>query len=191
MLGVFGPCGAIRLADEFTQVENLLRSSGIEADNLASAFMSVQTVANQTRSSLEGTGRLFAVLTRNSESLGASQEQILQATRAVQQSFALSGASVQEAVGATRQLSQALASGQLRGQELNSVLEQAPLIAQAIARELDVDLGRLRELAMQGEVTSNVVFAALLNNAQMFNDAFNDTTTVSYTHLTLPTTPYV
>ena len=106
-LGLFagaGISGASRLADEFTNINNLLRSSGLSASELNDAFSLVQETANNTRSSLEATGRLFSVLTRNSATLGASQEQILTATTAVQQAFALAGASTGEAVGATRQL---------------------------------------------------------------------------------------
>ena len=172
-----GIAGATRLADEFTSINNLLRSSGLNAEELGRAFMLVQETANNTRSSLEATGRLFAVLTRNSATLGASQDQILTATTAVQQAFALAGASTGEAVGATRQLAQALASGVLRGQELNSVLEQAPEIGLALVRQLGEGgtLGILRQLAMEGRITSQFVFEALLNNAEQLDLRFQQT----------------
>ena len=112
------------------------------------------------------------MLNRNAESLGANQDEIAVVTAAVQQAFALAGASAQEAAGATRQLSQALASGVLRGQELNSVMEQAPLIARAIASNLDISLGTLRELAAEGQITSQVVFASILSEAENLNTAF-------------------
>ena len=175
-LGVFGGAGAARLADTFTQINNLLRASGFEGEQLGNAFERVSEIAAGTRSDLEATGRLFAVLQRNSASLGANFEEIATVTQVVQQAFALAGASAQEASGATRQLSQALASGVLRGQELNSVMEQAPLIAQAIADNLGVSLGQLRELAAEGRVTSEVVFQSLLNSAEQFNQAFANTT---------------
>ena len=135
-----GIAGAARLADTFTSVNNLLRASGVSAADLAATFAQVQTVATATRSELDATGRLFAVLTRNSANLGASQTEILLATQAVQQAFAITGASAQEAAGATRQLAQALASGVLRGQELNSILEQGAPIAPAnpIANVVDL-----------------------------------------------------
>ena len=164
-----------RTADTFTNINNLLRSSGIEASDLADAFSRVQDVAIGTRSDLESTARLFSTLTRNSESLAASQEQILQVTRTVQQAFALAGASVAEAAGATRQLSQALASGVLRGEELNSVLENAPEIARLIADSLNIGLGELRALAAEGRITSDVVFGALLQGADEINRRFNQT----------------
>ena len=178
-LGLFagaGVGGAARLADQFTQVNNLLGAAGISGEELATTFERVLSVANETRSELGATGRLFSVLTRNSENLGASQTEILIATRAVQQSFALGGQSAQEAAGATRQLAQALASGQLRGQELNSILEQAPLIANAIASAIGVSLGELRMLSAEGRITSEVVFGAILASAEELNAQFQATT---------------
>ena len=171
-----GLAGAARLADTFTSVNNLLRASGIEAADLADSFRQVQDVAIATRSELDATGRLFAVLTRNSASLGASQTEVLLATQAVQQAFAITGASAQEAAGATRQLAQALASGVLRGQELNSILEQGPRIARAITDALGISLGQLRELAMDGQITSDVVFQSLLAAAQDIDEEFGRTT---------------
>ena len=167
-----GIAGVIRLADTFTSINNLLRASGIEASNLEDAFSQVQAVAIATRSELDATGRLFATLTRNSESLGATQTEVLLATQAVQQAFAITGTSAQEAAGATRQLAQALASGVLRGQELNSILERGPRIARANTDALGISLGELRQLAMEGRITSDVVFQALLAAAQDIDEEF-------------------
>ena len=172
-----GAGGLTRLSDTFTNINNLLRASGFEAQELADAYQRVSDIAIRTRSDIDATGRLYALLNRNAESLGATQEQIATVTTAVQQAFALAGASTQEAAGATRQLSQALASGVLRGQELNSVMEQAPLIARAIADNLGIGLGELRELAAEGRITSEVVFQALLNDSARFNTQFQATTT--------------
>ena len=174
-VGIFagvGVGGALRLSDEFASVRNLLRASGFEGDDLADSLARVQQITRVTRGDLESTGRLYALLNRNAESLGANQDEIAVVTAAVQQAFALAGASAQEAAGATRQLSQALASGVLRGQELNSVMEQAPLIARAISDNLGISLGTLRELAAEGQITSEVVFASILNEAENLNTAF-------------------
>ena len=168
----FGVAGFTRLADEFIQINNLLRASGFEGEELADAFARVQQITRVTRGDLEATGRLYALLNRNAASLNATQTEIAAVTAAVQQAFALAGASTQEAAGATRQLSQALASGVLRGQELNSVMEQAPLIARAIADNLNISLGELRALAAEGRITSQVVFGSILNEAEELNNLF-------------------
>ena len=170
-----GLAGASRLADTFTSVNNLLRASGVSAEDLADTFAQVQAVANGTRSELDATGRLFAVLTRNSAQLGVNQEEILLVTQAIQQAFAITGASAQEAAGATRQLAQALASGQLRGQELNSILEQGPRIAQTITDALGISLGELRELAAEGRITSDIIFQSILAGAQQIDTEFGRT----------------
>ena len=131
--------------------------------------------------------------------LGVTFGQVTTATRAILQSFQLTGASAQEATQSTRQLIQGLQSGVLRGEELNSVFESAPVIVNAIATQLGVSVGLVRELAAEGRITSDVVFSALLNNAEDINSAFGQTqitfsqlrtvvqAPVSYTHLTLPT----
>ena len=158
--------------NQFIQINNLLRASGVEVDNLSDTFDDLQDISQQTLSDFRDTARLFSVLNRNAERLNATEEQILVATRAIQQSFQLSGASVNEAEGAVRQLSQALASGVLRGQELNSVSEQAPLLFAAIAENIGVSFGELRRLAAEGQVTSQEVLDAIVRAAPEFQRSF-------------------
>ena len=166
-----------QFTDESIQINNLLRASGISAENLADTYEQVRQVASETRSDFRDTARLFSTINRNAERLNATEQQIVVATRAIQQSFALSGASVAEAEGAVRQLSQALASGVLRGQELNSVSEQAPLLFAAIADNIGVSFGELRDLAAEGRVTSQEVLDAIVRAAPAFQAQFGETTT--------------
>ena len=90
----------------------------------------------------------------------------------INKQFALAGTSAQGAQAAMLQLTQAMSSGVLRGEELNSVLEQAPTITRAIAAYMGVTIGELRELASEGQVTANVVKAALFAAAEETNAAF-------------------
>lgn len=159
-----------------TSLENRLLDAGIAAEDIADTFALVQTIANDTRAPLAATGELFATLQRISGELGADLNQVAVVTQTIQQAFALAGASISEAEGATRQLIQGLQSGTLRGEELNSVLENAPVIARLIADELGVTLGELRALAAEGELTSEVVFGALLNGSIEVNERFSETT---------------
>lgn len=94
-----------------------------------------------------------------------STEEAVNFTGALNQSFMLGGASAEETAGATRQLTQALASGVLRGDELNSVMENAPLIAEAISKKLGITKGEIRQLASEGKLTSDIVKNAILENA--------------------------
>lgn len=90
----------------------------------------------------------------------------------INKQFALAGTSAQGAQAAMLQLTQAMSSGVLRGEELNSVLEQAPTITQAIAKYMGVTIGELRELASEGQVTAQVVKAAMFAAAEETNAAF-------------------
>lgn len=90
----------------------------------------------------------------------------------INKQFALAGTSAQGAQAAMLQLTQAMSSGVLRGEELNSVLEQAPTIAQSIAKYMGVTVGEMRELASEGKITANVVKAAIFSAAEETNAAF-------------------
>jgi tape measure domain-containing protein len=121
------------------------------AQRAADKFNLSQTEANVQLS------RLIARL----RPMGLSMETIETAFAGFNTATILAGATASESAGAFLQLSQALGSGVLRGQELNSILEQAPLIAQAIALEMGVTVGALKKLGEEGEITSEIVIAAL------------------------------
>ena len=121
------------------------------AQRAADKFNLSQTEANVQLS------RLIARL----RPMGLSMETIETAFAGFNTATILAGATASESAGAFLQLSQALGSGVLRGQELNSILEQAPLIAQAIALEMGVTVGALKKLGEEGEITSDIVIKAL------------------------------
>tara|TARA_R100001163_G_scaffold65316_1_gene62086 strand:+ start:1083 stop:3485 length:2403 start_codon:yes stop_codon:yes gene_type:complete len=121
------------------------------AQRAADKFNLSQTEANVQLS------RLIARL----RPMGLSMQTIETAFAGFNTATILAGATASESAGAFLQLSQALGSGVLRGQELNSILEQAPLIAQAISTEMGVTVGALKKLGEEGEITSEIVIAAL------------------------------
>lgn len=102
-------------------------------------------------------------------------KEIVQFAEQLNKQLALSGASGQAAQAAILQLEQGLASGVLRGDELNSVMEQAPAIARAIADYLQVDMGKLREMGQQGQLTAAVVKNAMFAAAAETNAEFAKT----------------
>ena len=171
---VVGFANAItRAADNITNMENQLKSAGIQAQNLGNAVGFVVRTANDTRVSFNSAATLLARMTRSTNQLGFSQQKVRIATTAVLQGFQLAGASVEEAKNSVIQLSQGLSSGALRGDELRSVLEGAPVIASAIAKELGVGVGQLRDMGAAGKITSDVVMRALLNDADDLQDKFS------------------
>ena len=167
---------ATRASDTITSISNQLRAAGVASNDLVTAQSQVLALANQTRSSYEATGGLFARVLRSSRQLGISQEQALNITRSFQQSLALSGASTQEAAAASLQFGQALASGRLQGDELRSILENNSFFAQALAMNLGVGVGQLRELGSQGVLTSEVLAQIAQEIAPMINDRFGELT---------------
>lgn len=119
-------------------------------------------VANETRQSVEGVASLYSRVARNATQLGASQEQVVRMTKAVSQSMLISGASTMEAQSAILQLGQAMASGVLRGDELRSVMENAPRLAEAISKGMGVTIGELRKMGAEGKLTAKQVMDAIL-----------------------------
>lgn len=174
--GAFAALGGTIALREISQAADAYREMGSQialvAEDVEATRDALYDLAQETRAGLEPTVNLFARLARASEDLGASQGDVLDVTRAVNQAFVISGASASEASAAVIQLSQGLAAGTLRGDELNSVLEQAPRLARAIADELEVSVGQLRALGAEGQLTSRQVFDALLSAAEDLNDEF-------------------
>lgn len=131
------------------------------------------TTANATRSSLDDQARIYTRIAAQAESLGASSQQILAVTKLVGQANAVSGATTAEAAASAQQLAQALGSGKLAGDELKSILENSPRLAQAIADGLGVSVGALKEMGKEGELLSSTVFAALLTQSEKVSAEFS------------------
>lgn len=119
--------------------------------------------AQKTRSAYSDTSELYARIARNSDQLGYSQEQLLRFSELTQMSIRTSGINAIEASRGMIQLSQALASGVLRGDEFRAVMEQMPGTARAIADGLGVPIGKLREMANAGQLTAKLVMDAILS----------------------------
>ncbi|MBT9158789.1 MAG: hypothetical protein DDT26_00036 [Dehalococcoidia bacterium] len=152
-----------RYADQYTNLQNRLRLVTDGTENLARVTKELQTISNDTRSDFIATGELYARLASSTKELGLGQRDLLQFTKSLNQAIVLSGASAEEAAGGIRQLSQGLASGALRGDELNSVLENFPRAADVIAQGLGVTRGELRKLGEQGRITAQQIVQAFLD----------------------------
>ena len=101
-----------------------------------------------------------------------TNDELIQFTETLNKQFVIAGANQAGASAATLQLTQALSSGVLRGEELNSVFEQAPNVIQLIADYLDVPIGSIREMASEGEITAEIVKNAMLSATQSVNEQF-------------------
>ncbi len=151
----------IRAADQYANLTNRLRLVTSTSEQLAYAQQAVMRSALETYQPLETTAEVYQRIAQNANALGLSFEEVESITKTVSRTIALSGADTQSAAGAMRQFGQALASGSLRGDELNSILEGTPALAQAIARGLGVTTGELRTMGAEGQLTSTKIVAAL------------------------------
>lgn len=152
----------IEAADQYKNLQARLNLAVTSQEEFNRADAALFEIAQKNRAPLAETITLYARLAPSVQALGRSQADVLAATDAIGQAVSLSGASSDAAAGALLQLGQAFASGQLRGEEFNSVIEQTPRLAQAIADGMGVPLGSLRALAQEGKITSKAVLDALL-----------------------------
>ena len=164
--------GVSTAADEVRSLDAQLRNVTGSEEQFNQAQRDTFAIAQDTRQSLGATVNLYARLSRSTEDLGTSQADIADLTRLVNQAFVVSGATAQEASAAITQLSQGLQAGALRGEEFNSVAEQAPLLLQALADGLDVPRSKLRELAFDGELTTERLVSALLGQKDALEAQF-------------------
>jgi tape measure domain-containing protein len=155
-----------QMADGWTIVGNRLRLVAANENDVSRLRLAVFGLAQDTRSALGSTAELFSGISRAAATLKVSEGSILAVTRTINQGFRVSGGSQASADAAVMQLMQGLSSGVLRGEEFNSVMEQAPRLAQALADALGKTRGELRALAEQGQLTAETVVKALLSQAE-------------------------
>lgn len=151
----------IAYSDSWKSVTSQLRQVTDSEKELLSVRKQVVALANQTRTGLEETASLYAAIDRSTTRLGYSSAQQIEITRTLNNLFVSSGKSAQEMSGAIRQLSQGLESGALRGDEFNSVAENAPRILDALSAKLGIARGELREFAATGGITAEILASAL------------------------------
>ena len=133
----------------------------------------VYAAADNTRASYTSMTDVVSRIGNLAGDAFSSSAEVVQFAEQLQKQFVLAGAGTQETEAATLQLTQALASGVLRGDELNSVFEQAPTVIMAIADYLDVDIGKIRSMASEGEITADIVKNAMFAAADETNAKFN------------------
>lgn len=162
----------IQTADAFILLEAKIKLATGEGTNFVTGFNGVKKIAAETFSSVENTGELFARITQASEALGLAQKDVLGITKTINQAIQLSGGSAASADAAITQLIQGLQSGVVRGDEFNSIMEQSPRLAQAIADGLGVTRGELRAMAADGKLTSETVINAVRSQGEAIGKEF-------------------
>lgn len=163
------------MADEFTNIQNRLRLVTTGQANLARVTAELGNIANETRNDFSSTAEMYSRMALSSKELGIGQKDLLAFTKSLNQAIILSGASAEEAAGGIRQLSQGMASGTLRGDELNSVLENLPMVADVIAKGLGVTRGELRKMGQEGKLTAIDIINAFKEAEDELDKGFGTT----------------
>ena len=151
------------------QAFNEINGTATETDTIVKQ---IYASAQNARGSFGDMAAVVAKFGNNARDAFASQDEVIAFANLIQKQMTIAGASTQEASNAMLQLSQALGSGVLRGDELNSIFEQAPNLIQSIADYLDVPIGKIREMAQDGQLTADTVKAAIFSSADDINAKF-------------------
>lgn len=179
-LGMQGIRKALDLSDTMAQTNARLEMMNGEfnkingsAKQTSELFNLIYQSAQDSRGAFGDTADLVARFGNNARDAFSSQEEVVAFTNLIQKQMKIAGASAQEAANANLQLSQALGSGVLRGDELNSIFEQAPNLIQTIADYMDVPIGKVREMAGEGKITADIVKNAMFAASDDINNKFN------------------
>ena len=184
---------ALKYADSYTELQNRIRLVTDSQTEMVSATESVFDISLRTNQAVGATAQVYQRFAKNADVLKISQQKVLELTETVSKAVALSGATQASSEAALMQFGQALASGELRGAELNSVMEQTPALAQAIADGLGVSVGALKDMGKNGELSINKVIAALGKAKASIDNDFDKrikTLSMSYANLETSLTKY-
>ena len=162
LIAAFGVRELVQAGDTFVNLQNRMGALTGSVEGSAEAMAHMKRIALESRSDFDAVGDLFAKITFATKEMGLSQQEVADATQTVANTFIISGASAIEAANASRQLAQGLASGTLRGDELNSVMEQNSALAELIAKGLGVSTTKLREMGAAGKITAEKILPALI-----------------------------
>lgn len=171
-IGLRSAQALINLSDTWTQTTARLDRMNDGQQTTPEVQTMIFQAAQRSRGDYQDTADMAAKLGTLAGDAFDSTAEVVAFTEQINKQFALAGTSVQGAQAAMLQLTQAMSSGVLRGEELNSILEQAPTITKSIADYMGVTIGEMRNLASEGQITADVVKAAVFSAAEETNAAF-------------------
>ncbi|EGY5283224.1 tape measure protein [Acinetobacter baumannii] len=163
MAGLVTVGAAISKMDTYTGLQNRLKLVTNNQSELNKATEDTFRIAQKTYSAWDSVLQVYQRFSDNAKTLNLTMDDTARLTETVSKAVAISGASAEAADAALVQFGQALASGTLRGEELNSVMEQTPALAKAIAKGMGITVGELRSVAAEGKITSQEIVKALRN----------------------------
>ena len=172
--GIAGINKVLNISDELASTKARLNLLVDDGGSLTDLEKKVMASAQRSRTSYMDAASSIAKLGLNARDAFGSMDEVIAFQELINKQFIIGGASVQEQQAAMIQLTQAMASGVLRGEELNSVFEQAPGIIQSIADYLDVSIGEIRAMAAEGQLTADVVKNAMFAAADDIETKFSN-----------------
>lgn len=179
-LSVEGVKKAIDISDELVstnarlnQMNSSFQSVGKQARNAADTTSLIYQAAQDARGSFSDMASVVARFGNNARDAFSGTDEAIRFASIVQKQMTIAGASTEEAANAELQLSQALGSGVLRGDELNSIFEQAPNLIQSIADYMNKPIGQIRSMAAEGDITADIVKNAVLKSEDEVNKSFS------------------
>lgn len=164
----------ISASDQYTMMQARIKMINDGTQTQAELMEKIHAAANSARASYSDMAAAVGKLGTLAKDAFSSNDEMIFFVQQVNKQFQLSGASIQESTAAMYQLTQAMASGRLMGDEFRSIMENAPMLAQAIAQEMGVSMGTLREMSSQGLITADVIKNAMINTADETNKKFNE-----------------
>lgn len=162
LAGAFSAREVMQMADAFTTLQNRLKVAGLSGQELAAVQDHLFASASRNGVEISALGELYGRLALSTGELGVTQGDLLRFVDGVTASLRVQGTSTQAASGALLQLAQALGAGTVRAEEINSIMEATPIIAQAAAKGMGTSVGEMRKAVNDGTVSSQAFFAALM-----------------------------
>ncbi|WP_148051715.1 phage tail tape measure protein [Atlantibacter hermannii] len=169
--GAFATHQLIAFADTWNQMNGRLRLASSSSEDFATAQRTLMEISQRTGTSLEANNNLYSRIAQSMRDAGYASSDVAKVTETVATSLKLSGASTEEASSVITQLSQALASGVLRGEEFNSIMENGGRLVKLLAQGLGTTVGGLRAMANNGELTTDKI-VPLLTNVEILRKEF-------------------
>jgi len=169
--GAFATHQLIEFADTWNQMNGRLRLASTSTEDFATSQRALMEISQRTGTSLEANSNLYSRIAQSLRAAGYASSDVAKVTETVATSLKLSGASTEEASSVITQLSQALGSGVLRGEEFNAIMESGGRLAKLLADGLGVTVGGLRNMANNGELTTDKI-VPLLTNVEVLRKEF-------------------
>lgn len=165
----------LELGDSYTKLQNRMKTLGSSEAEVQANMDKTYAVAQRSRMEWNAVGESYARIARATAAMGLSQDRALAVTETLSKAMKLGGGSAEESASAMLQLTQALGSGRLAGEEFNAIAEASPMLLDLIARQMHVNRGQLKALASEGKITTEVMVAAFESAAPEIDRAFGKT----------------